>query len=262
MPRLPVSLLLSARCRARAWLGLLLCSVLCVGRASADPLPRGEISGTVEHGGRGGRSMDYRAWIPPDVEPSMRVPMLVGLHGRSRHIDRYGFHFLEIGRHAPTGTPVIVLAPRIDWDAPWIETQRLLFLAMARIVEQYAVDESRVAILGFSMGASSALNLARHNPRRFSAVWAASGLFPDVAVQALKRRTARVLLSWSGTEGQCRRTVEVAREIDRGRGLARAVVFVGGRHEPHLDMFRDEALLRWFVGPPSELSGADSPGGG
>jgi poly(3-hydroxybutyrate) depolymerase len=225
------------------WLGAL-ATVVSPG-LGADPLPRGEIEGVVEIPGR---TMDYRAWIPPDVPTGTRVPMLVGLHGRSRHIERYAFYFLDIGRHAPRSTPVIVLAPRIDWDAPWIETQRLLFGAMDRITHDYGADETRIGVLGFSMGASSALNLARHNPRRFAAVWAASGLFPDDALTVLRHRPTRVVLSWSGPQGQCDDTADVARDLDHGRGLCRAVVFPGGAHEPHLEMFQDEALLRWFVG--------------
>jgi len=202
----------------------------------------GEVSGTVE---RGGRRMDWRAFIPEEVEA---VPLLVGLHGRSRHMDQYRFYFLDVGREAPPEQPVAVVAPKIDWDAPWIETQRLLFALLDDLAARYPIDRGRVALLGFSMGASSALHLARHNPSRFSAVWAASGLFPDDALAHLRRLRARVILSWSGSPAQCSHTVQLARELDRGRAEARAVVFEGGRHEPHLEMFRDPELLAWFVG--------------
>lgn len=218
--------------------------------AAADP-PRGEIDGTIE---RAGKSLPWRAWIPPDARD---MPLLVGLHGRSRHMDQYRYYFLDVGKSAPAGTPVAVVAPKLDWDAPWIETQRLLFALIDDLTARYPIDRARVAVMGFSMGASSALHLARHNPSRFSAVWAASGLFPDDALAQLRRRSTRVILSWSGTPGQCAHTEELARLVDRGRAEARAVVFRGGRHEPHMEMFRDADLLRWFVGTTVSAPTAD-----
>lgn len=204
----------------------------------------GELSGVIE---RGGRRMEWRAWIPDTTAP---VPLLVGLHGRSRHLESYRYYFLDVGREAPADLPVAVVAPKLDWDAPWLETQGLLFALVDELVAQHPIDSARVSILGFSMGASSALHLARHNPRRFSAVWAASGLFPDDALAHLRRLGTRVLLSWSGGPSQCVKAQEQARAVDRGRGEARSVVFPGGRHEPHLEMFHDRALLAWFVGAP------------
>jgi len=222
----------------------LLAAALVLLPAAAATEPRGELEGTAE---LAGRSMPWRAIVP---EGARDLPLLVGLHGRSRHMDRYRYYFLDIAREAPADAPVAVLSPKIDWDAPWIETQRLLFSLIDDLAARYPIDRDRIAILGFSMGASSALHLARHNPRRFAAVWAASGNFPDDAIAHLRRLNLRVLLSWSGGAGQCERTRELARAIDAGRGEARAVVYPGGRHEPHLEMFRDPALLAWFVGRP------------
>jgi hypothetical protein len=59
-----------------------------------------------------------------------------------------------------------------------------------------------------------------------------------------------VILSWSGSPAQCARTTELVRELDRGRAEARAVVYAGGEHAPHLEMFRDRALLAWFLARP------------
>lgn len=218
--------------------------VIALWGGAARAEPRGEVGGTFE---RDGRRMEWRAFIPDGAGP---VPLLVGLHGRSRHMDRYRFYFLDVGRDAPADLPVAVVAPKIDWDAPWLETQRLLFALLDDLAARYPIDRGRVAVLGFSMGASSALHLARHNPARFSAVWAASGAFPDVALDHLRRLRARVILSWSGSPAQCARTTELARQLDRGRAEARAVVYAGGGHEPHLEMFRDRALLSWFLAEP------------
>lgn len=215
-------------------------TLLLPAQARAEP-PRGELSGTIV---RARRSMEWRAFVPEGES----LPLLVGLHGRSRHMERYRYYFMDIARDAPADTHVAVLAPKIDWDAPWIETQRMIFALIDDLITRYPIDRSRVVVLGFSMGASSALHLARHNPARFQAVWAASGNFPDDALAHLRRLPVRVLLSWSGSPAQCAHTEELAREVDRGRAEARAVVYPGGTHEPHVEMLRDGALLRWLVG--------------
>jgi hypothetical protein len=261
-------------------------AVVLPGAARADA-PRGEIQGTLERGerrmewrafipaqgtdlpllvGLHGRAFTRGAsppaqgvqpWDPPprgtEVPRSLRSALApLGTTPDSTPLSRsprsFGGYFLDVGREAPADLPVAVLAPKIDWDAPWLETQRMLFALIDDLAARYPIDRTRVAVLGFSMGASSALHLARHNPSRFSAVWAASGLFPDVAVAHLARQRTRVILSWSGGAGQCAETRALARAIDRGRAEARAIVFEGGAHEPHVEMFRDRGLLEWFVG--------------
>ncbi len=197
----------------------------------------------------GGRILRYRVHWPTPTD--RRAPLVLGLHGRPRNPPVAPFHMLGIGRHDPQGEAIVV-APLVDWDAPWTQTQPMILQALREVARRRAVDPARVAVAGFSMGAPSALYLARNRPRMFSAVMAASGHMPEDVLDDLADRRTRVLLSWSGSPSDCRRTVDLAARIAERGGNSRAVVFPGGGHEAHLDMMSDRSLWRWFVSQPDE----------
>jgi poly(3-hydroxybutyrate) depolymerase len=198
---------------------------------------------------RDGRTLHYRVHWPR--ASSTPAPVVLALHGRPRRPARNPYHMLGIGREDPFGE-AIVIAPFIDWDAPWSDTQPMILQALREVAQRRAVDRHRVSLAGFSMGAPSALYLARNRPRTFSAVFAASGHFPEDTLDDLADHRTRVLLTWSGSGDECRRTVALTRRISMRGGEARALVFPGGEHEAHLELFSNPDTWRWFVGTPGE----------
>jgi predicted esterase len=198
---------------------------------------------------RDGRTLHYRVhWPRVSTAPA---PLVLAFHGRPRNPPRSPYQMLAIGQHDPFGEAIVV-APFIDWDAPWSETQPMILQALREVARSRPVDAGRVSVAGFSMGAPSALYLARNRPRTFSAVLAASGHFPEDTLDDLADHGTRVLLSWSGGRDACKQTVALARRVAERGGDARAVVFPGGGHEAHLEMLAAPDTWRWFVGTPGD----------
>lgn len=191
-----------------------------------------------------GTSIRYRSVGP--AETNSPGPLVVGLHGRPHSPPLRPFRMLEVAKYDPEGRSIVIapFAPR----AAWRQVEEPLVDLVRRLVARPDVDPSRVVVAGFSAGAPAAIRLAARHPDLFTAVLSSSGRFPTASLEVLARRGTRVLLSWSGSEAQCDRTIELTEDLARRGADARAVVFPGGRHEAHLEMLGDVDLWRWWTG--------------
>lgn len=127
-----------------------------------------------------GRAVEYRVVLPAGYDTTRRYPVLWLLHGYGggdadwleltslrRYVDRY---------------PLIVILPDAmnSWyvDAPGDSASHYeAYLAQdlpADVIRRYAVDTSRQAIAGLSMGGYGALTMGMRYPRRFRFVGAMS----------------------------------------------------------------------------------------
>src|SRR5262249_47241789 len=122
------------------------------------------------------------------------LPLLVMLHGATQSAD----DMLEYLGSAPDEAGVAILAPNsreYTWDAilgtfgPDVE---LLNRALDWVFKQAAIDPARVAIGGFSDGATYALSLGLINGDLFSRVVAFS---PGFVVEGLPEGRPRVFIS-------------------------------------------------------------------
>ena len=113
--------------------------------------------------------------IPPSASSSS-LPLLLMLHGATQNADTM---FWYLGA-TPDEAGVVVLAPNSQdttWDAiggSFGEDVAYLNRALERVFETVAIDPARVAIGGFSDGASYALSLGLINGDLFSRVAAFS----------------------------------------------------------------------------------------
>jgi len=113
--------------------------------------------------------------IPPSASSSS-LPLLLMLHGATQNADTM---FWYLGA-TPDEAGVVVLAPNsrdTTWDAiggSFGEDVAYLNRALERVFETVAIDPARIAIGGFSDGASYALSLGLINGDLFSRVAAFS----------------------------------------------------------------------------------------
>jgi phospholipase/carboxylesterase len=124
---------------------------------------------------------DVMLWVPDDYRPDQPGPLVVMLHGAGGN----GEGALDILSPDGEPPPFLVLAPSSrasTWDAlvggfgPDVE---VLDRALAHVFVRAAVDPARVAVGGFSDGASYALGLGLANGDLFGRVVAFSpGFIP------------------------------------------------------------------------------------
>jgi predicted esterase len=134
-------------------------------------------------------------YVPTSYRPGQAMPLLVMLHGAggdARH------SMLLTGDHAER-LGFLVLAPKsraATWDV--VSGRRYgpdvsaLDSALREVFEAYGVDPRRIAVAGFSDGATYALALGRANGKLFSRIFAFS---PGFLAPARKQGKPRIFVS-------------------------------------------------------------------
>ncbi|MDE2297770.1 MAG: PHB depolymerase family esterase [Burkholderiales bacterium] len=135
----------------------------------------------------------YRLYQPPGARKSVRLPLLVMLHGCRQDAAEFA-RSTRLHRVAARAG-FFVLYPEQDrlanaqgcWNWYGTRSGRALgeaasiVTAIDQVCRSHGADPARVAVAGLSAGASMAALLALHHPQRFSAVAMHSGIAPSTA---------------------------------------------------------------------------------
>jgi len=142
-----------------------------------------------------GGERDGLVFLPTAYDPSRPTPMVVLLHGAGRDADRIMGSF----RDRAEAQGIILLAPEsraTTWDIviqhKFGDDVAFIDRALAMAFDRWNIDPSRVAIAGFSDGASYALSLGLTNGDLFGQILAFS---PGFAAPGLVTGTPRVFIS-------------------------------------------------------------------
>ena len=218
------------------------------GRLQARPAPTTSAGPPGLRPLRLGAARDATLYAPPAVAEGRLLPLAVLLHGAGGHAE----HGLGLLRHAADAAGLLLVAPASTgrtWDVllgGYGPDVAAVDRALAEVFSQYPVDPGRLAVGGFSDGASYALSLGLTNGDLFTHVLAFS---PGFAAPAARRGRPRVFVS-HGTEdavlpvGPCSRRI-VPRLRGEGYGVKYAE-FEGGHTLPPEIAAQ---ALGWFLGP-------------
>ncbi|HEX4439753.1 MAG TPA: alpha/beta fold hydrolase [Thermoanaerobaculia bacterium] len=122
----------------------------------------------------------YEVYLPAAFDESRRWPVILFLHASSER-GSDGVRPTSIGlgaaiRSNPERFPAIVVFPQVPEGKPWAgDAERAALEALDNSVEEFHGDPDRVYVVGISMGARGALQLAAQHPDRFAAVVAVGG---------------------------------------------------------------------------------------
>jgi predicted esterase len=137
---------------------------------------------------------DAILYVPPGYQPDQPAPLAVMFHGAGGSAR----HGLELLQPLADDSNLLLLAPGSQgptWDViveDFGPDVHAIDAALAHTFERYAVDPARVAIGGFSDGASYALSLGLGNGDLFRHVIAFS---PGFAVPPRQLGTPRIFMS-------------------------------------------------------------------
>jgi phospholipase/carboxylesterase len=186
-------------------------------------------------------------FVPSTYDPKTAAPFLLALHGATGS----GESMLRGSRAAAEAHGVVVLSPSsrdYTWDAirggygdDFAKVDRLMNDAF----DQCAIDPARVAVCGFSDGATYALSVGLQNGDLFTHVIGHSAGF---IIPGRKYGKPKVFLSHGRQDrilpiDQCGRPI--AAQIKRDGYELRYEEFDGG-HNASPDM--REMAMKWFVG--------------
>jgi phospholipase/carboxylesterase len=166
------------------------------GRLQARPnriaKPTGSNPGVHDLGLAPGR--DGTLYVPTSVDPERPAPLIVALHGAGGQ----AAHMLDPFLETADALGYLIVAPdsrRPTWDVilgGYGADVAFLDQALAQTFERHAIDPARIAVAGFSDGASYALSIGIINGDLFSDILAFSPGFMAPTYQA---DTQRVFIS-------------------------------------------------------------------
>ena len=233
----------------------------CASWCAASEGPGGFISRTYEN--PQGNTLLYRLFVPTDLDPQARYPLVVFLHGA--HGRGHDNRRQITGGNAP-GTnlwtrpenqrdyPCLVLAPqcppRTVWanrfsDRPTQMTQLVLEL-VEKVTADYNVDPDRVYVTGQSMGGFGTWDLIARRPDLFAAAvpLAAGGnvakaaLMADVPIWVFHGKVDRAV---SVREAQ--RIISALKKVG---GSPRYTEYRNGGHDIGARAYAEPGLLPWL----------------
>lgn len=137
---------------------------------------------------------DALLYVPESSSKFEQAPLFISLHGATRGADRG----IELFRALSDELGFLLLAPASSngtWDAirgTWGEDVAFINRALARTYELRRIDPARVAMAGFSDGASYSLSIGLANGDLFSAVF---GFSPGFVVPGERNGKPPVFMS-------------------------------------------------------------------
>jgi len=194
-----------------------------------------------------GGQRDSYLYVPPAHSAENPSALVLLLHGSGGH----AHHGLDILQDLADAANLILVAPAsagYTWDViigRWGRDVKLINQALEHVFASYAIDPSRVAIGGFSDGASYALSLGLTNGDLFTHVIAFS---PGTVAPVVRRGAPKIFISHGIRDeilpvSTCgRRIVEELRES--GLDVEYREFDAGHRIPPDIAL----AAVSWFTG--------------
>jgi phospholipase/carboxylesterase len=141
-----------------------------------------------------GEERDGLLYVPKKYDPATPVPLLILLHGAGGR----GTHLVDLFVETAEARGYLILSPDSrgrTWDVilgGYGPDVLFIDRALTQVFDAYAVEPRRIAVAGFSDGASYALSLGLINGALFSDVLAFS---PGFAAPSRTEDTPRVFIS-------------------------------------------------------------------
>ena len=137
-----------------------------------------KISETVQYFDSGLKELSYNGWnyylyVPKNVKKNEKKPLIVFLHGSEERgnslktLDGYGFpKYIKSGQEYDA----FVLVPQLPVGKYWANEVNTTMNLIKKVVNDYNIDENKISLSGFSLGAIGIPSIMKENQNYFSCV--------------------------------------------------------------------------------------------
>lgn len=217
-------------------------------------LGNGQAAGTVryiQHGARDEKQdqlINYWLYLPPEAEPGM--PLVVYLHGSGERGE--GALLTSLPLFLKEGIVLcddaVILIPQMPSNfGQWISIENAVMKMIDRTIEENQVDENRVALVGFSMGAIGVYDLVNLYPERFCRAISVSGrVNEDVSVDSFAFCELRTFVGTRDTNMPAQSALDFAQALEDAGYTSEAVQFDSTHSRMPYHVFQDEKILNWI----------------
>ncbi|HWL94102.1 MAG TPA: PHB depolymerase family esterase [Phycisphaerae bacterium] len=123
--------------------------------------------------------------LPPNHEKSKPAPLIVALHHFHGNMDATA----ERWKQAAADVGAVLLTPQgtleagegsgsYQWGDDFAKIERNVMSAINNVMDEHAIDDERVVIVGFGQGAGAAVAVALRNPEAFRGAVLIGGVIP------------------------------------------------------------------------------------
>lgn len=119
----------------------------------------------------GGGELLYALSVPDGYSPSRPRPLILALHPGGERMRYYGSAYASaIVQPAALPVNAIIVAPDCP-TAAWTDAaaEAAVMTLLDRVLREYAVDRTRVVVVGYSIGGRGTWFLSSHHPDLFTA---------------------------------------------------------------------------------------------
>ena len=136
------------------------------------------VSETIGYFDSGLKELSYDGWnyylyVPKNVKKNEKTPLIVFLHGSEERgsnlklLDSYGFaKYIKKGQ----SYDAFILIPQLPKNSYWTDDDKSPMKLINKVVNDYNIDENKISLSGFSLGAMGIPTIIKKNQNYFSCV--------------------------------------------------------------------------------------------
>ncbi|HTK37348.1 MAG TPA: prolyl oligopeptidase family serine peptidase, partial [Pyrinomonadaceae bacterium] len=127
----------------------------------------------------GDQTYGYRVYVPPNIDPSQKTPVMLYLHGSNRRGTDNRSQVEDLAdsiKWYPENFPFIIVFPQCRPDTFWAGPMMdQAMAALDQTVKEFNGDERRLYLAGYSMGGFGTWQTALTHPNKFAALVPVAG---------------------------------------------------------------------------------------
>ena len=214
-----------------------------------------------------GESLQYRIYLPEDLDPQQKYPLLLFFHGAGERGDdnrRQLAHGVKsiMSYVRKNDEPPILIAPQCPAEMQWVNTpwdadshtmpefpsypMRLSIELLQQTIEEQPVDANRIYVTGLSMGGFGAWDIIQRKPELFAAAVPICGGGDARLAASIKEIPIWTFHGGRDDVVQTKRSRVMIEAIKKAGGSPRYTEYENMGHGVWGRAYRDDEVLKWL----------------